>query len=181
MKWSYCLALVLALPIRAPAAQNSPTLARGARVRVTTPDARGWVVGTLESVDSTSIVLRRENGEAAVLPRGRTTQVDVSAGPGSCSPGHRARCVLVGFLIGAGVTAAVAELSWQNSTSEAPEGVAVLMLAVPGALVGTIVGALRGGEHWNSIELPVRLTLTPGRPGSVHPGRGVRVGVRLAF
>ena len=99
MKWICCLALTLALPLGAPAAQETPTLAPGTRVRVTTPDGR--VVGTLEAIDSATIVVRRQNGRVANLPKARGTRVDVSAGPGTCSPGHRGTCVAIGFLGGA--------------------------------------------------------------------------------
>jgi hypothetical protein len=167
--------LTLALPLGALAAQGTPTLARGTRVRVAVE--YDWVVGTLESIDSASIVLRRANGEVANLPRGEYTQVDGSAGPGICSPGNRGACVVAGFLGGAALGFGVAAL-----TSRGGESPGVSILAVPaGVLVGTIVGAVVGGEHWHRVELPARLSLALGAPGAVQPWQAVRVGVRLAF
>jgi hypothetical protein len=178
MKWICCLALTLALPLGAPAAQETPTLAPGTRVRVTTPNGR--VVGALESIDSASIVLRRQNGRAANLSRGRGTRVDISAGPGTCSPGHRAGCVAVGFIGGAALGVGLGAIAISNDCDEFC-GLIYLLTVPAGALVGTIVGAVVGGEHWNRAELPVRLSFAPGVPGALKPGHAVRVGVRLTF
>lgn len=178
MKWTCCLAFTLAFPLGAPAAQEPPTLAPGTRVRVTSQDGRA--VGTLESIDSASIVVRRQNGRLANLSRGPGTRVDVSAGPGTCSPGHRGTCVLVGFLGGAALGFGVGALA----VSSCDDVLCALyyFLTVPaGAVVGTLVGAVVGGEHWNRAELPVRVSLAPGVPGAMQPGRAVRVGVRLTF
>ena len=179
MKWIGCLALTLALPLGAPAAQETPTLAPGTRVRVTTPDGR--VVGTLESIDSATIVVRRQNGRTANLPMGRGTRVDVSGGPGTCSPGHRGTCVLVGFLGGAALGVGVGAGAASNCGEDPLCGLYYLITVPAGALVGTIVGAVVGGEHWNRVELPARLSLAPDVPGALKPWRTVRVGVRLAF
>lgn len=71
--------LALAVPLGAAIAQETATVAPGSRVRVTTDTRRA--TGTLESIDSTTIVVRRRNGATVAFPRDRGTSLDVSAGP----------------------------------------------------------------------------------------------------
>src|SRR5207249_9876373 len=71
--------------------------------RVTAPD--GWRdvgPGSLEAIDSATIVVRRANGTTVAFPRKRGTQLEVSWGPGACSGGaRRGGCIALGFLGGA--------------------------------------------------------------------------------
>ncbi|MDZ4863987.1 MAG: hypothetical protein SGJ01_11140 [Gemmatimonadota bacterium] len=177
MKWYNCLAVALVLPFSSLVAQEPPTLAPGTRVRVTTQDER--VVGTLTAIDSAAIVVRRKNGSLDSLPMTPRTRIDVSGGPGLCSPGHRGTCVAVGFLGGAALGAVV------GAAAECSGGelcVLVYFFTVPaGALVGTIAGAVIGGEHWNRAEPPARLTLAPSDQGSSRPWRAIRMGVSVPF
>src|SRR5260370_21071884 len=80
-------ALALGLPLGALGAQETPALAPGARVRVTDRWRRG-VVGSLETIDSATIVVRRHNGTTVVFPRARYTWLEVSGGPGVCGGGR---------------------------------------------------------------------------------------------
>src|SRR2546425_9380554 len=101
MKLICSFALALGLPLSALGAQETPAVAAGTRVRVTAPD--GWRdvgPGSLEAIDSATIVVRRANGPTGAFPRERDMQLDVSGGPGACSGGHRGRCVALGFLGG---------------------------------------------------------------------------------
>src|SRR5438093_10739023 len=85
-----CFALALGLPLGALGAQETPAVAAGTRVRVTAPD--GWRdvgPGSLEAIDSATIVVRRANGTTVAFPRERGTQLEVSWGPGACSGGAR--------------------------------------------------------------------------------------------
>lgn len=165
-----CLALTLALPLDAAAAQKKQTLAPGSRVRVTTPDST--VVGMLESIDSLTIVVLHEDSTAAGLARARVTRVDVSAGPGTCSPDRRGTCVVVGFVSGIALGIGVGAIA--ASTCDFC-GDRINAIALPaGAAFGTILGAVIGGEHWERAELPARLSLAPNAPG-------VRVGLSLTF
>src|SRR5437773_10052110 len=96
-------ALALGLPLGALGAQETPALAPGVRVRVTAPD--GWRdvgPGSLEAIDSATIVVRRANGTTVAFPRERGTQLEVSWGPGACSGGaRRGGCIALGLLGGA--------------------------------------------------------------------------------
>src|SRR5260370_27147258 len=104
MKRICCFALALGLPLGAINAQETPTLAPGARVRVTNEEHLHVVrvVGTLESIDSSTIIVRRDDGDTMNVPRQPGTQLEVSGGPGSCSP-DRSRCVILGLMGGVAV------------------------------------------------------------------------------
>ncbi|MGH7615082.1 MAG: hypothetical protein ACREMW_13695 [Gemmatimonadales bacterium] len=173
MKRICCFAVTVLLPLGAPAAQETLTLAPGSRVRVTIPHQR--VVGTLESIDSTTIVVRRQNGSVVTLERAGRTRLDVSAGPGSCSPGRRGGCIALGFLGGAGVGFGVGAIVVSSCDGDLC-GLYYLITVPAGAVVGTVVGAVVGGEHWKQAEIPVRLTFAPGGSGDA-----TRVGVRIRF
>src|SRR5881628_477976 len=164
--------LALALPLSTSPAQQTPSLAVGSRVRVGTPSRR--VVGTLESVDSASIVVRRQNGATVALQREPGTRINLSTGPGMCSPGRRGSCVAIGFLGGAVVGLGVGAILVSDCNDELC-GLLYLVTVPAGALVGTIVGAVVGGEHWERGDQPVRLSLAPGPTGET------RLGVRLSF
>jgi hypothetical protein len=173
MKRICCLTVALLLPLGAPLAQQAPTLARGARVRVIAPDRR--VVGQLESIDSATIVVRRQNGDVVTVERAERTRVDVSAGPGSCSPGRRGGCIALGFLGGAAVGLGVGAIAVSGCDGELC-GLYYLVTVPAGAVLGTIVGAVVGGEHWKRAEMPARMTFAPdGR------GKAVRVGIEVRF
>jgi hypothetical protein len=142
-------------------------------VRVIAPDRR--VVGQLESIDSAAIVVRRQNGELVTVERAERTRVDVSAGPGSCSPGRRGGCVALGFLGGAVVGIGVGAIAASGCDGELC-GLYYVLTVPAGAVLGTIVGAVVGGEHWKRAETPARITFAPD-----DRGKAVRVGMQLRF
>jgi hypothetical protein len=174
-----CVAVALALPLGALGAQEAPVLQSGARVRVRNDDhfTRVRVVGTLESIDSSSVIVRRENGESVTVPRQPGTRLDVSAGPGMCSGGRRSNCVVIGFLGGAavGVLAGIPIKRGSRCGGEngLPCGFIYLATIPLGALVGTMVGLLVGDEHWHRAELPARLSIGPDGSGRFAVGLSV--------
>jgi len=175
-----CVAVPLALPLGALGAQEAPVVQSGARVRVMNDETlhNYLVVGTLESVDSSTIILRREDGQTVKVPRRPFTRLDVSTGPGSCSPGRRGTCVAIGFGLGALVGAASGLIIGDAYRCASGRGENTcgpfLLVAVPGALVGAIIGGLVGGEHWKSAPLPARLSLGPDGSGRFTLGLSVR-------
>jgi hypothetical protein len=185
MKSICCFALALGLPLGALGAQHSPALAAGARVRVlapkpvcTYPEAAPCyrtVIGSLESFDSATIVVQRETGETVTVSRAPGTRMEVSGGPSFCSP-DRGRCVILGLMGGAGLGALVGHLSVQSQGGEsACECGLVYLLTVPaGAVLGTIVGALVGGEDWERADLPARLSVGPDSSGRFAVGLSLR-------
>jgi hypothetical protein len=169
-----CFAVALALPLATLDAQQAPVVQSGTRVRVMNDETvySYLVVGTLESVDSSTIILRRDDGETVKVPRRPLTRLDVSTGPGSCSPGRRGTCVAIGALGGALLGVAAVIVTGQLVPIEASTGLAV---TVPGgALVGAMIGGLVGGEHWKSASLPARLSLGPDGSGRFALGLSVR-------
>ena len=139
------------------------------------------VVGSLESIDSATIVVRRENGEILHVPRAPGTRLDVSTSRGACSR-HRGRCIALGFLGGAGLGAVVGWISVQSqggagSGTSCNENLCelVYLVTVPaGAVLGTIVGAVTGGEDWESADLPARVSVGPDGSGRFAVGLSLR-------
>src|SRR5205809_4898923 len=178
-----CFALALGLPLGALGAQETPALAPGVRVRVTAPD--GWRdvgPGSLEAIDSATIVVRRANGTTVAFPRERGTQLEVSWGPGACSGGaRRGGCIALGFLGGAALGIPAGFVWVRSSNCRELCGLAFVFTVPAGAVLGTIVSAVVGGEHWRSVEPPARISVGPlGAVGvqeapAVAAGAGVRV------
>src|SRR5438034_9145188 len=156
-------ALALGLPLGALGAQETPALAPGVRVRVTAPD--GWRdvgPGSLEAIDSATIVVRRANGTTVAFPRERGTQLEVSWGPGACSGGaRRGGCIALGFLGGAALGIPAGFVWVRSSNCRELCGLAFVFTVPAGAVLGTIVGAVVGGEHWRSVEPPARISVGP--------------------
>ncbi len=190
MKLLCCLTLALAVPLVA-VAQESPSLSPspslwlspGTRVRVISPHGRSFrnVVGALESIDRNSIVVRRQNGTYARLPRMASTRLAVSQGPGACSNGRRGGCVVVGLLAGGVLGAGAGAIQASSCRGKAYCGLVYLVTVPVGALLGTAVGAIIGGERWRAAEPPVHLTITPGIAGSATSWPAAQLGVRIAF
>src|SRR5438093_7487559 len=158
-----CLRLELRLPLGALRAQETPALAPGVRVRVTAPD--GWRdvgPGSLEAIDSATIVVRRANGTTVAFPRERGTQLEVSWGPGACSGGaRRGGCIALGFLGGAALGIPAGFVWVRSSNCRELCGLAFVVTVPAGAVLGTIVGAVVGGEHWRPVEPPARISVGP--------------------
>src|SRR5881628_3804922 len=175
-----CFALALGLPLGALGAQETPALAPGVRVRVTAPD--GWRdvgPGSLEAIDSATIVVRRANGTTVAFPRERGTQLEVSWGPGACSGGaRRGGCIALGFLGGAALGIPAGFVWVRSSNCRELCGLAFVVTVPAGAVLCTIVGAVVGGEHWRPVEPPARISVGPlgaQKTPAVAAGTRVRV------
>jgi hypothetical protein len=184
-----CIALLLGLPLGIIRAQDSISLVPGARVRVRTPEPdcenpktsfcpRRLVIGTLASIDSATIVLQDENGAVVRMSRVPDTRLDLSTGRGACGY-HRARCVGLGFLGGAaaGALAGFVSVVSQGGPKACGENLCELiyLVTIPiGAVAGAIVGGVVGGEHWHTVDPPVRVSLGP-------DGHNFAVGVSVRF
>jgi hypothetical protein len=173
------VALLLSLPLGVLSAQDTLTLAPGARVRVTAPapdceqsEARFCPrreVGTLVSIDSLRIVLNDAKGIRREFPRRPYTHLELSAGSGACG-GRRGECVVLGLFGGAALGAAVGFISVQSQggPKQCGENLCELIYAftIPGgALVGMIVGGVVGAEHWRAVDSPIRVGFAPVGPG----------------
>src|SRR5260370_5728255 len=165
-----CFALALALPLGSLSAQEAPTVARGTGVRVTNAEYLHYlrVVGALESIDSATISVRRDDGDTISVPRHAGTRLDVSTSRGACSR-NRGGCIALGLFGGAGLGLVVGWISVQSQggtgsgsyCSDSPCELVYLLTIPAGAVLGTILGATVGGEHWKSAALPARLSVAP--------------------
>ncbi|MBD0320324.1 MAG: hypothetical protein ICV87_08320 [Gemmatimonadetes bacterium] len=188
--------------------ERAAGLTPGTRVRVAYPvrnnglvvDAtRGWTVGTVQSIDRESIVLRvrRPEGETEEqIPFDVITDLEVSRGIGSAG-GARRRGAVRGGTIGVGLGAIVsavallddrptdqdlggdpepAECSGLCSVFEASRANTIRNLAVGGglgALAGTLIGG-RAREIWEPTQKP-RVDLR------AHAGGGAALSLTLAL
>src|SRR5436309_2036721 len=176
-----CFALALGLPLGALGAQETPALAPGVRVRVTAPDGWGDVgPGSLEAIDSATIVVRRANGTTVAFPRESGTQLEVSWGPGACSGGaRRGGCIALGFLGGAALGIPAGFVWVRSSNCRELCGLAFVVTVPAGAVLGTIVGAVVGGEHWRPVEPPARISVGPVGPGRSAAGLSGQCGAAV--
>lgn len=94
-----------------------------------------YVVGTLASIDSATIVVRLQNGETETVSRARATPLDVSASGGACG----ARCIGLGFVAGAVVATLVTSEFAHNCRGEYC-GLNYLPIPPAGAILGIVVG-----------------------------------------
>jgi hypothetical protein len=153
-------------------AEEAPTLAPGARVRVTVTTQEKRVVGQLVSLDEKSLSVRLKDEDAPrVYPRTEIESLDISAGRGS-----RGRGALYGALIGA-LGGAVALAADNSDDSLFTDGEAAAIGALFFAPIGAVVGlAVPPRERWKDVPLEgVRLTVRP------VPGRGAGVFVTVSF
>lgn len=156
--------------------QQSPSLARWQRVRVTAP-AAGLVrnVFGLESVTADSVILVRQPSPGQLdtvrLPRNALQRFEVSR--------HRGSLALPGFGIGLGVGAVVAA-QWAKKTPN-PSGNSfgpqvdnvggILLRVIAGGLAGAIVGGSIHTEHWATVPVgELRMSLTTWPAGHLELG-----------
>ncbi len=146
-------AVVLSLAVNGLPAQDppAPAPAPGGRVRVTSADRRA--TGTLESIDGDTIVVRRSNGALTKFARAPRPRLDVSSGSGMCGQGRRAACVIGGFLGGALVGLGAGAIAGGGCNGDELCGIQYVFTIPAGALVGTIVGSVVGGEHWDRVDV----------------------------
>jgi len=180
-----CCALALGLPLGALSAQEGRALIAGARVRLNVPKADCTypevapcyrrVVGSLESVDSATILVRSENGETVRVSRAPSARLEVNTRRGVCG-GRRVGCIAVGLFGGAGLAALAVWIGVQSQggASNCPDCVYGYFLVPPVAVVGMIVGAVLPGDHWERADTPVRLNFGPDRSGRFAVGLSLR-------
>lgn len=140
-------------------AQQADSVAVGARLRLRAAADAGWQYGTLGWVSRDSIELNAADDRRSR----RFARRDV--GPVELyDPNERGRIdhALVGSLVGlvAGAAALVLDVRHCNATSHHSEGppceigyAAMPIVALGGAAVGTIVGALLPVRHWRRVSV----------------------------
>jgi len=162
-----------------PSAAQTPLSLRGAplyiasgdRVRLTSPLApssltsHAWLEGSVLAIDSLSLTIRAESGEAIAFGLDAITRLQIHRPTGEDSPSSAgATGTLVGFLAGAAVGAMACSGSGGNGwVTFLPEACG-FAVGLGGALLGDRVA--RGGRDdgdWRPVSLPLRLALLPGR------------------
>jgi hypothetical protein len=134
------------------------------------------VVGTLASVDSQTVVVRNEDGRTENVPRVSGIELDVSDGPGFCGGRRRAPCVGAGLIGSAALSTLYGSLwSHAHQTSCVGDCGRVYPVSISiGVVLGTLVGAVVGGEQWTLTSLPAHLSLAPGDHGRFSLGLSMR-------
>ena len=175
-----CIGMTFALSLAFDALSSQATpLAPGSRVRVVVRQPCIYVagtcvekvVGTLTSVDSLSIFMRDTNDSAQSFPRAPGTLLQVSE-QGPCA--IRARCIALGLVGGVGLGLLVGWINAKNTYCVGEDicGLVTKVAVVGGAGLGIIVGAALPAEHWQTVDVPARLSLGP---------VGRRLGLRLSL
>jgi hypothetical protein len=165
------VAVLAALIVPSAAQADQPAGgARGPRVRVTAPSvASGRLVGTLLSVDETTLTIWRSGHGALNVPRDAVMVFEVCRQRGEKLKGAgRGAAVGLGLAVAMGVP-------WGDDASDAAT-VAFLsaLLTVP---LGTLVGmGMAPEEEWETTTTPDRVSV------AVAPVRGgVRAAVSIRF
>jgi hypothetical protein len=154
-------AVVLMTPVAGMAQTSQPDVIQvdsGSRVRVAAPVfGRRKQVGTVVSLTRDTLLLR-EGADPIFQPvaTSEITALDVASGTHT----RKGKGALLGFVLGAGIAGGISAMSWQK-TSDFDFGRAgdAAFYAVPGGLIGAVVGMLAGAqqtETWVPVNLPRR-------------------------
>lgn len=160
--------LAVALFFPAIAETQSPALAAGARVRVTSPrDDLNRYVGTLMELRDDSVVVAGPRGSRTIA-LDNVTALDVSAGTRT----QIARSALIGFGAGAvlgGIWGAAAYDGPDFFFSSAAQMGAFsgLVFGSIGLVAGGVVGAMNRTDRWEPREFSVRAAIGASRAGGV--------------
>lgn len=133
------LMMVVSLGAAAPQADkanwdNLKQLVSGQEIMVVLKDAKSFQ-GKFQSVSDEALVIRLATGEQTF---NRQSVLRVS----SKGQGHRGRNALIGLAVGAGAGLAVGAAYSASIRKEWPHNRWTTVLIAPGAVVGTVVGAL---------------------------------------
>ncbi len=135
------LGLMVAVPLGAGAPQadkanwdNLKQLVRGEEIRVVLNQAKSFL-GSFQSASEDALVIRLTTGEQTI---NRPSVLRIS----SRGHGHRGRNALIGLAVGAGAGLAVGAAYSASIRKEWPHNRWTTVLIAPGAVVGTVVGAL---------------------------------------
>jgi hypothetical protein len=148
--------LVITDGIRPVLAQDTLTLASGARVRIFAPDllGPGALIGNVVALRGDTLVVRKADAGGAdlCLSLARLERLEVSRGRRSRGTG-----AALGFLLGAAVGAFYGEAGHPGlaHTDISETGETAIYAGVAG-LLGAAIGAAVGGERWKHMPLPRR-------------------------
>ena len=160
-------AVSLLVPFASISAQVPTQFEPGQRVRVTAPDCGvRRQTTTVEVLRGDSFALPRDTNRSSNpinhCPLASVTRLEVSRGRKS----HSLEGLGLGWLVGAGVGAAVSDCDPSSSTQDICEAVPIAVGASVGLFIGTIFGALIKTERWEDVPLDrLRVSFAPQRDG----------------
>ena len=147
----FAAALLLALPFTAAAAQHDPAESNWDRVlriapgKSLTVKANGHkTTCSLVVANADSLTCAKGKKPADVYQRSQVTLVQVD---------HRGKSTLLGLGIGTAGGAVFGAAVGRNG-SFVPRGVAAIIFAIPGALIGTVIGATGNFAHTTVYRAP---------------------------
>ena len=152
------------------AAQDTPPIAVGERVRVST-ESGATHEGLVSMATSGVIEVRDEEGSQSSVPLSTVTRLEVSRGQQSKG--------VIGFWVGAGagVLGTLAYCSGGNCAlfDDDFTAAAALLFGTGGGLVGALVGWSIKTDRWEGVPLErLRVSLAPQRHGRFALGLSVR-------
>jgi hypothetical protein len=170
----------LATAVLLAAVPAAAQIVPGNRVRVHAAGQRS-LVGTLQSLDETALILNPHgSSDAVTIDRSRVQRVDISQ-----RRGRKGRGGLIGFIggaalgaaLGAGIAADCSEEDFLCLYPREQRGAYMAGSAVALGVVGAVIGAaVSPGEKWGRVPLDrVRVGVLP------CPARGVGVVVSFGF
>ena len=130
----------------------------GSRVRIQSPIFSGKTQqGTVVSTQADTLNFRAGFGTVSTaVGLHDITSIDVLQGTHT----RTIKGALLGFALGAGIAAGISAITWQKTTGfDFGRGGDAAFYAVPGGLVGAVVGMLVGAqktETWAHVNLPHR-------------------------
>jgi hypothetical protein len=158
----------------AAGAATAEEVAAGTRVRLTGPRL-GAQTGTLLLMDAEAVTLRTRNGKVVRMPSAEVRRLEVSR-----RPSRRGRNAFIGMAAGAASGFILGAATNSDGCTPSPlhpclfgtdpwfsDEESGLLAAVPGALLGALVGSMTGGEKWESVsDARVRVGVAPSRGGA---------------
>ena len=167
-------ALALLLAAAPLGAQSAPaSVPEGARVRLTSPNARG--VFTVVRVTADTLTVARGAIAPVAIALLDVQRLDRSLGRRSTAAGRR-RGLLIGLGVGGIVGGLLGFITEDETLSQYTKADAARDGGIVGAIAGGLIGRARGakhpGERWESVALAQRV--------GVAPGPGGRLAVRVS-
>ena len=161
------LAILIFTPLTSTTAQEQPPVESGARIRVTAPSVfSDRIVGTVVSWESEQLVLDALRG-TLTFPIDSIIRLEISRGKKSYVEEGAGIGLLVGGISG--------YLACGPAFTCDKRALAAAIFAVPGALLGAIVGAAASPTIWEEVPLSrLRVSLGPQRDGRFGLGLSVR-------
>lgn len=169
---------VLLVAASAPLDAQPVEVVPGTRIRVQSSALAGRVDGVVISRTVDSVAFTRPGAPPVSVPWTSITQLDVYRGK------SRSRGALRGVIWGGGIGAVMGLIPASDAECAQDPGLvgcgstgaAMVQMALGGAAMGALIGALIGVQDWAPLTMPTRtaLVVVPQRAGA---GIGMRVGL----